>query len=106
GDAARRVAYPRAVTQARIARQVVVALTLAFLGAHAALAQDPYSQAREEFRRAYDAAASGDPPAQDSAALVAYPLYPYLERARIAAQLRAANERAARADDLARAFLE
>ncbi|WP_084182881.1 lytic transglycosylase domain-containing protein [Nevskia soli] len=55
---------------------------------------DAYAAARQEFLRAYTPASAMLPegPAQDSAALQAYPLYPYLEAARLRRDLRLAPD--------------
>lgn len=66
---------------------------------------DAYAQVREEFRLAYARAAT-PAPAADSDALEAYPLYPYLERARLVAALTAARGAVGEVDEAARAFLE
>ena len=81
------------------------AALLIVLAGSAAVADDPQATVRAEFRSAYDAAETAAARPNDSAALRAYALYPYLERARIAADLRGPDERAAQADELARAFL-
>ena len=53
---------------------------------------DPYAAARQEFLRGYGTASAQLPEAapQDSAALQAYPLYPYLQAARLRRDLRLA----------------
>ncbi|MDB5976980.1 MAG: soluble lytic murein transglycosylase [Nevskia sp.] len=55
---------------------------------------DAYAAARQEFLRAYTPASAMLPegPAQDSAALQAYPLYPYLAAARLRRDLRLAPD--------------
>jgi soluble lytic murein transglycosylase len=77
---------------------------LATIGAVAQGAQDPYELVRAEFGRAYAEAGAPSTVRIDSEQLVAYPLYPYLERARLAADLR--SEQAARTDEAARTFLD
>jgi soluble lytic murein transglycosylase len=66
--------------------------SLALLTWPQAAAGDDYTAVRQEFSAAYARAeAGGGPPeAGDSAALVAYPLYPHLQAARIRAALAAA----------------
>ncbi len=55
---------------------------------------DPYAAARQEFQRDYALASAMLPEAavQDSAALQAYPLYPYLQAARLRRDLRLAPD--------------
>jgi soluble lytic murein transglycosylase len=72
-------------------RTTLATLTLLFAtAAAAATASDPYAAAREEFRFAY-AAAGAQPTdiavAPDSEALRSYPLYPYLQAARLQSRL-------------------
>ena len=59
-------------------------LLLPLTGARGAAAHDPYEKVREAFRQAYEQV---DTPAakrpHDSEALRSYPLYPYLQAARI-----------------------
>jgi len=58
---------------------------------------DPYADARRDFLAAYGPASAllPDIPAPDSAALRAYPLYPYLQAARLKRDLRLAPDAAA-----------
>jgi soluble lytic murein transglycosylase len=59
-----------------------------------AAADDPHAAAREEFVAAYARADAGREPLQaDSDMLIAYPLYPYVQAARIRAALAAERER-------------
>jgi soluble lytic murein transglycosylase len=72
------------MTLRRATKFVVSAALLALAGAQARGDDDPYAAVRMEFLQAYNTASAGlaEPQAQDSAALRAYPLYPYLEAAR------------------------
>lgn len=60
-------------------------LTLVMLGFRAHAADDPYKEAREAFTRAYGSVESGEiyVADEDSGALRNYPLYPYLQAARM-----------------------
>jgi soluble lytic murein transglycosylase len=81
---------------------------LATLAACAANAEDdPLAGGRALFALAYAAVEAGAslPEAVDGAALRAYPLYPYLQRARLARELRGAPNVAAAIDPDVRAFL-
>jgi soluble lytic murein transglycosylase len=70
-----------------IAAAAVPLLALSFAGAAKAVA-DPYADARREFVAAY-AEAGRKPPGttEDSRALRDYPLYPYLQAARLQSRL-------------------
>jgi soluble lytic murein transglycosylase len=71
----------------RIAPFVLAVLAYALLapgGARSAAAHDPFEKAREAFRKAYEQVDSAAAKRQsDSEALRLYPLYPYLQAARI-----------------------
>jgi soluble lytic murein transglycosylase len=87
-----------------------VALCCALLGAagaHAAAQQpqDAHADARAQFVQAYAAAAAGAPTGGDPESLRAYPLYPYLEGARMRAVLAAATGGALPVDAEAAAFI-
>lgn len=73
----------------------------------AAAATDGFTEARAEFQRAYARAgvASPGPQPEDSAALRDYPLYPYLEAARIRQALSKAGPTLGSADERVEAFL-
>jgi soluble lytic murein transglycosylase len=84
-----------------------IACLVACLASLPAAADDAYAAAREEFVAAYARADAGREPLQaDSDQLVAYPLYPYVQAARIRAALAAAHpsEKALPADEAARRF--
>ena len=70
--------------------------------------EDPFAAARESFAREYAALESGAPlpNAADSAALRDYPLYAYLERARIVRALDKTRGPLGTVDDQAREFLD
>jgi len=82
------------------------ALLLALVGS-SALADDPFAGARQVFLLAYAAVEAGAPlpSAIDPEALRAYPLYPYLERARLTHALGRAQSDSSTVDDDVRAFL-
>ena len=81
-------------------------LLLALVGS-SALADDPYAGARQVFLLAYAAVEAGAPlpSAIDPEALRDYPLYPYLQRARLARSLGRAQADSSMVDDDVRAFL-
>jgi len=72
-----------------------------------AAADDPYRDVRKEFVRAYAQATAGAaaPRGEDSEALRAYPLYPYLQAARIRAALANAAAGLTPADERAHTFV-
>src|SRR5689334_827511 len=84
---------------------------LALVGAasvHAAGTAESYAQARKAFQEAYARVADVGVPApsvDDSAELRAYPLYPYLEAARVQQALRTVEGPLGDADRKAQAFL-
>lgn len=86
-------------------RPLVIAV--AALGAAAVAADDDYADVRAEFLRAYAPLESGLPSdaAADSAALRAYPLYPYLERARLIREIDRTRGALGSIDERAVAFL-
>ncbi len=90
----------------RVSRCVLGAC-LSLLAVSAFAAPDRYERAREQFVRAYAQAASGDssPREADSEALRAYPLYPYLQAARIRAALSDAGPDLTPADQRAQTFI-
>ncbi|MGB7216528.1 MAG: hypothetical protein WBE98_15995, partial [Gammaproteobacteria bacterium] len=73
---------------------------------HAASARAQLAEARADFLAAWESVEPGGPElaAQDSENLRAYPLYPYLEAARIAAALARAQDPRTAADAHAEAF--
>lgn len=94
----------------RLTAPVLAALAVAAFGASSALAadDDPLAAPRELFVLAFAAAEAGVPltSAADPAELRAYPLYPYLERARLIRALGKTKDAGpVAADDDARAFL-
>jgi len=93
-----------AMTARRPAR--FAALLLALVGS-SALADDPYAGARQIFLLAYAAVEAGAPlpSAIEPEALRDYPLYPYLERARLRHALARAPPDSSAIDDDVRAFL-
>jgi soluble lytic murein transglycosylase len=90
-------------------RPALIASTLALLGAlHGAPAlgaDDPLAPTRKLFTLAYAAAEAGAPLPRDSAALRTYPLYPYLQRARLVRTLGKAAGPIGPADRETEAFL-
>jgi soluble lytic murein transglycosylase len=86
----------------------LIGLLILLLGASSACAdEDPYESERQEFTRAFAALEAGRPlPADaDSDELRVYPLYPYLQRARIIRALERAADGLTTADAQAREFL-
>lgn len=71
----------------------------------AAADADSYAAVRGEFQQAYAAARADDAGAHDSAALQAYPLYPYLQAQRLRLALRGAVAQQAAADAAVAAFI-
>jgi soluble lytic murein transglycosylase len=90
-------------------RLIAIALLLVCrAAAHATGTADDYAAARKAFQEAYARAAAGivESGAADGASLRSYPLYPYLEAARIRGVLEhASGDAAAAADPRAAAFL-
>ncbi len=87
--------------------KLVLGAALTALAATAAVAaDDPYEDARAEFMRAQALVDESTSAAQDSPTLRSYPLYPYLQRARIARALNTVGEGLTAIDDEAQAFLE
>ena len=80
---------------------------LSFASAHAAGNAESYSQARKAFQEAYARVSADvkDPAAEDSPDLRAYPLYPYLEGARIQQSLRTESGPPGESDKRAEAFI-
>lgn len=79
---------------------------LASPGARGAAAHDAYEKVRETFRRAYEQVdAPAEKPHPDSEALRNYPLYPYLQAARIRRALTDAGEELGSVDQRAQTFL-
>ena len=88
-------------------RRPLLGAALTALAATAAVAaDDPYEDARAEFVRAYAWVDDIASTAQDSPALRSYPLYPYLQRARLARALDIAGEGLTPIDDEVQAFLQ
>lgn len=86
-------------------RRLCFALTASLLFCTSALAaQDVYERARAEFLRAY-ARAGATAQEDDSEALRAYPLYPYLQAERIRAALAKAGSDLTPADQRAQTFI-
>ena len=67
-------------------KRAIALLLIALLGTAEA---DPFADARSEFMAAYQRVGAADPApaAEDSAALQAYPLYPYLQASRLLLRL-------------------
>jgi soluble lytic murein transglycosylase len=88
-------------------RRLGAVLTLALVSCCARGADDPTAAARELFVIAYGAAEAGAPLAAEAepAELRGYVLYPYLERARLAAALRKSDGAWGELDDEIEAFL-
>lgn len=82
------------MTLRRATKLVVSAALLALAGSAARGDDDPYLNVRMEFLQAYNTASAGlpEPQPQDSPALQAYPLYPYLQAARFKRDLRLAPD--------------
>ena len=94
---------------ASVRSRALLALSIALTAAATATAAetDRWAAGRQLFTTAYAAAESGAPESHegDSKALREYPLYPYLQRARIARQLDGAADAWGPGDDAARKFL-
>src|SRR5215472_8011033 len=90
----------------RIASIATVALLCA-VSAQAAGADASYAEARKAFQEAYARVIANfpDESAADSEALKSYPLYPYLEAARIRQALSGSTDSLARVDQLAADFI-
>ncbi len=80
---------------------------LLFTTSVAAAAADPHRAVRAQFQRAYAQASAVATPLQedDNEALRAYPLYPYLQAARISAALAEAGADLGAADEQAQSFI-
>lgn len=78
------------MTLRRATKLVVSAALLVLAGSAARGDDDAYAAVRTEFLQAYNTASAGlpEPQPQDSAGLQAYPLYPYLQAARLKRDLR------------------
>lgn len=93
----------------RIAPAVLILLACALLTPHSvrsAEARDPFDKVRETFRKAYEQV--DDPTAKrrpDSEALRNYPLYPYLQAARIRRALADAGDELGSVDQRAQTFI-
>ena len=70
----------------------------------AASERDNFASERAEFQRAYEQVDAGEPQRPDSEALRAYPLYPYLQAARIRRALATVTEANASVDQRAQTF--
>lgn len=93
--------------QSRPTRSWLLALALLILGSGPALAaKDPFKNTRQAFKEAY-ASTSAQPAddSSDSEALRTYPLYSYLQAARIKRALESATNDLGTADQRAEAFL-
>lgn len=88
---------------------VLILLACALLipgAARAAEARDPFQKVREAFRQAYDQVDAPNPtPRPDSEALRDYPLYPYLQAARIRRALADAGDELGSVDQRAQTFI-
>ena len=91
---------------ARVLSTAALAL-LTFTISHASATAESHADARKAFQEAYARVTADlkDPAAEDSAALRAYPLYPYLESARIQQSLRAESAPTGEVDKKAEAFI-
>src|SRR5262245_6481307 len=93
----------------RIASTFCLLLACALLtppDARGASARDPYEKVREKFREAYEQVDDpGAKPHADSEALRDYPLYPYLQAARIRRALADAGEELGSVDQRALTFI-
>jgi soluble lytic murein transglycosylase len=93
----------------RTAPTIFILLACALLAApsaHSAEARDPFAKVRETFRKAYEQV--DDPTAKrhpDSEALRSYPLYPYLQAARIRRALADAGDQLGSVDQRAQTFI-
>jgi soluble lytic murein transglycosylase len=84
----------------------LLACVLMPLHAQGAAAHDPYEKVRETFRQAYeDIDAPSAKPHADSEALRDYPLYPYLQAARIRRALADAGDELGSVDQRAQTFI-
>jgi soluble lytic murein transglycosylase len=99
------VSHQKGYRARRTQHRTLLAAALSAVAAAAAAADDPYEDVRAEFIQAYTIVDDSAADAQDSTALRSYPLYPYLQRARIARALDTAGESWTLTDDNAQAFL-
>lgn len=84
----------------------VLACALLLSCADAAAASDPYEKVRATFRQAYEQVDAPAPkPHPDSEALRMYPLYPYLQAARIRRALADAGDTLGSVDERAQTFV-
>jgi soluble lytic murein transglycosylase len=90
----------------RLKTSLLASIVLSLIGGMAFAAKDPYKRAREVFKEAY-AQASTQPTDEkkDSEALRNYPLYPYLQAARIKRALAEATNELGPADKSAETFI-
>jgi soluble lytic murein transglycosylase len=87
--------------------RISLLLSALVLGATAHGAEDPYKAAREAFQRAYERVDSGaaDLPDADTEGLRSYPLYPYLQAARLRRALLGTSESPEAIDQRIETFL-
>jgi soluble lytic murein transglycosylase len=84
----------------------LLALVLLPIGAtFASSADDPFKEARRAFERAYAQVEKGEPQRPDSEELRTYPLYPYLQAARVQRALAGASGELGPADERAETFI-
>lgn len=85
---------------------LALALLLSLSGGSALAAKDPYKRAREAFQEAYEQASTqSTDEKKDSEAIRNYPLYPYLQAARIKRALGEATDQLGAADQSAATFI-
>src|SRR5688572_2198632 len=99
--------YSRAMIRFRPLKISLLALTvLSLTGGMAIAAKDPFKNTREAFEEAYaEAATQPADEKKDSEALRGYPLYPYLQAARIKRALNEATNELGPADRSAETFI-
>lgn len=107
--------YPASMNRFRLTKSWLLALALLSLGSGPALAaKDPFKRTREVFKEAYETATTTPRGATeegaandkaDSEALRTYPLYPYLQAARIKRALDSATNELGTADQRAETFI-
>jgi soluble lytic murein transglycosylase len=97
--------YPPGMLLSRTTKALLLAGTLVpFTIPVAAAAADPFKDERSAFQRAYAQVDAAEPQRPDSEALRTYPLYPYLQAARIRRALANANGKLTAVDQRAATF--
>ena len=98
--------YPPCMLLSPTARSLLLACALLpFTIPVAAGAADPFKKERSVFQRAYEQVDAAEPQRPDSEALRTYPLYPYLQAARIRRALADAGDELSSVDQRAQTFI-